>query len=275
MKKLFDEKEISESRYKALFVERNQKPNESIQQYFVEVKDLAEKAFPGVPKNKIKEYTKTQFVQGLENKEVRNRLLLDHKEKNLDQVCVIAEEINNTLTSDQPSRAENKQVRFETTRSNYTNQGNNERHHNNRNYQNNRPKGCWKCGEMGHRGYECPKGHNQNQQNSGSSQNLTTLSSNMFHISGQMNALTMDSRTLETLKEISGFCKINDRTVNFLLDTGCFRTFVNKRTLNQTELAQINNGKKNYSHDSSCNVQRADIMGQLRVNMLPKYISLV
>ena len=203
MKKLYDEREVSEARYKSLFVARVQSNGESLQQYFVDVKDLASKAFPGVPKKKMDEYIKAQFIQGIDSKEIKHKLLFA-QDKNLEQTCKIAEDIHNTLYGDKQVVAVRSQIKSEPVKQ-QAYQGNTGRAYGNdysRATSNEKQKGCWICGDHSHRRYDCPK--NPDSARSTTSK-LASAPANTSHVVGQMNAMTMDAKALDTLKDISGF----------------------------------------------------------------------
>lgn len=70
---------------------------------------------------------------------------------------------------------------------------------------------------------------------------------------------------MKNKRAIYGLCRINNHVVHFLADTGCTRTIINSRLLNQDEKNKV---KKVNFYALTCNELPIQILGILNVKIV-------
>jgi hypothetical protein len=77
LRSFFGNNVFSSSDYIIQLTERKQKPDESLSQFYTAVSDLATRAYPDTPRQTVEQFTTKQFILGLNNRTIRDQLLLN------------------------------------------------------------------------------------------------------------------------------------------------------------------------------------------------------
>ena len=140
--KLYDKRDEPSIQLKRKFMNRRQEPNENLHLYVATLKQLAVKAHPDVADYILERYVIDQFIEGLNNNEIKIKLLVEKPFTNrLDQIVELAERYHDAIANVGTNNDDNnhKQNKTYVQNNNYNqhtpNRQNN--HHQNHQQQNN------------------------------------------------------------------------------------------------------------------------------------------
>jgi hypothetical protein len=80
----------SNSTLKTQFYSRKQQPDETVTSYYLQLQMLAAKIYLGRPRSEIEQEIKKTFMQGVRNANIRERLIVDHKNTPPEQLVMTA-----------------------------------------------------------------------------------------------------------------------------------------------------------------------------------------
>ena len=170
VKTLFAPHEPTIIQYVSDFIERKQLASENVQKYYTELCRLAKLAWPKISKNDLDEYISSQFITGLKDTTLKEKLLMDKKENiKLDELIELAERLEKNLNKGFISvdvknalvlHPENNN--FQTSNNNNNSSNSNDKcndnscsNFNNSNSDKVNVKKCFNCGRLGHFVKDC------------------------------------------------------------------------------------------------------------------------
>jgi len=162
------------------FSERKQLVSENVQKFYTELRRLAKLAWPKTSKDNLEEYISSQFVSGLKETPLKEKLLMDKKENiKLEELITLAERLEKNLSQGSDTveiknmqivKSENNNSNTQTPNSSFNNtnnannnnslnnqNSNNNTNQNSSNYNNNNYNNvkCYNCGRSGHFVKDC------------------------------------------------------------------------------------------------------------------------
>ncbi len=251
--------EASSAVYRHQFDARQQQSNENLHEFHIALLDLGGKAFPELEQKTLDKYVREQFVQGVSNKSLRERLVTDHHE-----ITDPSELLDKATDLERLLQSVNMGERRSTSNNEYTTQQNNRQPHETNQY--NRIIRCYNCNKEGHMGRDCRAAYQNNNNNNMHQQTNTPTppqTRNTPNTSQQTMTLNVRERT-SSLRELTGICLINNQKVNYMLDTGSSVSIINKDVIESFKDPTIKNTIKPCTVDViTANGESANIIGEL------------
>jgi len=251
VKMLFEPNEPTLTQHIRNLVDCKQSENENVQKYYTELCRLAKLALPKASKEEFEECVCSQFLSGIRDSALKNKLLMDtdgktklvdlisqaeRLEKNLSKgsepLNINSLSVNNssnsniqenknssTSSNNNPSLNNNSNTGSNSNSSNNNNSNtssNNNSSYNNSGSSNFYTRNCYICGKSGHFAKDC-RGRNIVSNN-------TKVRS--LHLCG-LRAITNRTNFNEILVPV----EINNRLINCVIDTGASMSIINKYLL--------------------------------------------
>ncbi len=215
--------EASSAVYRHQFDARKQQSNENLHEFHIALLDLGGKGFPELEQKTLDKYVREQFVQGVSNKSLRERLVTDHHE-----ITDPSELLDKATDMERLLQSVNMVERRSASNNEYTTQQNNRQPNETNQYT--RTIKCYNCNKEGHLGRDCRTTYPNNHNNQQTDNNSPPLSQNIPNTSQQTMTLTVRERT-SSLRELNGGCLNNNQKVNYMSDTGSSVSNINKNFL--------------------------------------------
>ena len=141
LKSFFGNHNVSSSDSLFQFVTRKQLNSESLAQYYQVMQDLAIKAYPKTPKDTLEEYINEYFIKGLNNRALREQMVLTKLDKKSDVLGNAIEMQSKLACLTETNNAIENYIQFvdanNNTSNNYGPSCNNQNNHNQQQNQNN------------------------------------------------------------------------------------------------------------------------------------------
>lgn len=260
---------------------RYQEESENLGAFYTNLNVLAKRAMPSASYQEISEVVGNRFVNGLRNKALQielNKYLnikmtnlfgRENKVKKFNELLAYATSIEHCFKTNKTEHRQNRRsasINNERVFSSHLGDdqqwpdyySSNDSNEPTNNYS------CNLCKMYGHKRSACPlktkiQINNQSLRSNG-------LIDTCLNTSNQINKLISGNEDiLKNKRAIYGLCRINNHVVHFLADTGCTRTIINSRLLNQDEKNKV---KKVNFYALTCNELPIQILGILNVKIV-------